>query len=47
MAALFKKGAPTDSARVLKLRGRFPLAGAPWPVDGGNLQRTRNSRLPD
>lgn len=41
------RGIPTDSARVLKLRGRFPLADAPWPVDGGNLQRTRNSRLPD
>ena len=30
-----------DSVYVLKLRGRFPLAEAPWPLDGGNLRRTR------
>ena len=32
-----------DSARVVRLRGRFPLADAPWPVDGGNLRRTRRA----
>ena len=32
-----------DSAYVVKLRGRRPLADAPWPMDGGNPQRTRRA----
>jgi outer membrane protein assembly factor BamB len=35
-----------DSARVVRLRGRFPLADAPWPVDGGNPRRTRRAPWP-
>lgn len=31
---------------LVKLRGRFPLADAPWPVDGGNLRRTRRGPVP-
>jgi len=31
---------------LVKLRGRFPLADAPWPVDGGDLRRTRRGRMP-
>ena len=30
----------------VKLRGRYPLADAPWSVDGGDLQRTRRGRTP-
>jgi outer membrane protein assembly factor BamB len=36
-------GGLTDSTRVVRLRGRFPLADAPWPVEGGNLRRTRRA----
>lgn len=38
-------GASGDSVYVLKLAGRFPLADAPWPVDGGDLRRTRGGTL--
>jgi outer membrane protein assembly factor BamB len=33
-------------AYLVKLRGRFPLAVAPWPVDGGDLRRTRRGPVP-
>ena len=33
-------------AYVVKLRGRYPLADAPWPVDGGDLRRTRRGHMP-
>lgn len=31
------------SSFIYKLRGRFPLANAPWPMDGGGPARTRRS----
>jgi outer membrane protein assembly factor BamB len=31
---------------LVKLRGRYPLADAPWPVDGGDLRRTRRGHMP-
>jgi outer membrane protein assembly factor BamB len=33
-------------AHLVKLRGRFPLADAPWPVDGRDLRRTRRGPVP-
>ena len=33
-------------AYLIKLRGRYPLADAPWPVDGGDLRRTRRGHMP-
>ena len=31
---------------LVKLRGRYPLADAPWPVEGGDLRRARRGRMP-
>jgi outer membrane protein assembly factor BamB len=39
------KGTP-GPAHLVKLRGRFPLADAPWPVDGRDLRRTRRGVVP-
>jgi outer membrane protein assembly factor BamB len=33
-------------AHLVKLRGRLPLAAAPWPVDGRDLRRTRRGPVP-
>jgi outer membrane protein assembly factor BamB len=31
---------------LVKFRGRYPLAEAPWPVEGGDLRRTRRGHTP-
>jgi outer membrane protein assembly factor BamB len=36
----------TGPAYLIKLRGRYPLADAPWSVDGGDLRRTRRGHMP-
>jgi outer membrane protein assembly factor BamB len=39
-------GGGSRPSYLIKLRGRFPLADAPWPVDGGDLRRTQRGHTP-